>query len=48
VAVRAAGRRVDDPLPGRRLHEFAQHNEKPRTNSGFGVAGTFRRGEVRT
>jgi hypothetical protein len=26
VAVRAAGRRVGDPLPGRGLHQLAQHS----------------------
>jgi hypothetical protein len=30
VSVRAARRRVDDPLPGRRLHKLAQHDYKPK------------------
>jgi hypothetical protein len=29
VAVRASGGRVDDPLPGRRLYQLAQHGYKP-------------------
>ena len=29
VAVRATRRRVGDPLPGRGLHQLAQHNYKP-------------------
>jgi hypothetical protein len=35
VAVRAAHRRVSDPLPGRSLHELAQHSYQ--RNSGVSV-----------
>ena len=31
VSVRAMRGRVGDPVPGRRLHELAQHNYKPMT-----------------
>lgn len=31
VTVRTPGRRVDNPLPGRRLHQLAQHAHKRMT-----------------
>ena len=30
VSIRAAGRRVGDPLPGLRLYQLAQHDQQPR------------------
>ena len=39
VTVRASGRRVGDPLPGRRLHQLAQHDYKPTTEHPDAAAG---------
>ena len=39
VAVRASRRRMGDPLPGRRLYEFAQHILKPTTEHPAAAAG---------
>ena len=39
VAVRASGRRVGDPRPGRRLHQLAQHILKPTTEHPAAAAG---------
>ena len=39
VAVRASGRRVGDPLPGRGLHQLAQHILKPTTEHPAAAAG---------
>ena len=33
VSVRASGRRVGDPLPGRRLYQLAQHDYKPKAGA---------------
>jgi hypothetical protein len=33
VSIRAAGRRVGDPLAGRRLHQLADHSYEPRTKA---------------
>ena len=48
VAVRASLRRVRDPLPGRRLHQLAQHMYKPmpQTTARSAIRGDLIRGHL--